>query len=64
MVYNTTTDSSSRLLKYSLPVGDTWTAFEYNFTLTSTAAVIYICGQNDDTSGGKAYLRNVEVISK
>lgn len=64
MVYNTTTDSSSRLLKYSLSVGDTWTAFEYNFTLTSTAAVIYICGQNDDTSGGKAYLRNVEVISK
>ena len=64
MVYNTTTDRSSRLLKYSLSVGDTWTAFEYNFTLTSTAAVIYICGQNDNTSGGKAYLRNIKVVSK
>lgn len=58
MIYN----GGTRVLKNSLNASN-WTAFSYEFTLTATGQ-IYFCAQNDDSTGGKAYLRNASIVAK
>lgn len=56
--------STNRIIKNSLQVGDTWTPFEYEFSLTEpdVTSHIYFSGQQD--GDGIGYLRNVQFILK
>lgn len=59
LIFNNTT----RILKNSLEVGETWTSFSYNFTINDVGK-IYFGGQNDKETSGKAYLRNVKITKQ
>lgn len=56
-------NGSTRILKYSLSAGSTWTAFSYDFEITETGSIAFEA-QNDSADSGAAYLRNAKIVEK